>query len=116
MGSRILHFGVDECLRLPVLVQAGYQVDACALSIPKLTLALEHGAAIAAIVFSEDRGGRDEAIALARGYSSVPLVLFENWDAAYDPVQFDLVIPVATPPVEWLDRIAAAIANRACAD
>lgn len=109
MAARIIHFGADSCSRLLVLEHAGYDVDDCP-SVIKLGSALSAGRNADAVLMTEDpRASRHEAISLVRSHSSAPLVLFQTAGPTFDEPEFDLVIPVLTPPREWLEKIAATI-------
>jgi hypothetical protein len=109
MAARIIHFGTDSCSRLLVLEHAGYDVDDCP-SLIKLDSALAARRSAAAVLMTEDpRVPRREAITLVRSRSSAPLILFQTVAPSVDELEFDLVIPVLTPPREWLEKIAAII-------
>lgn len=109
MTVRIIHFGADCCNRLLVLKHAGYDVDDCQ-SLIKLGSTLSAVRQPDAVLMTEDpRASRREAIFLVRSHSSAPLVLFQTVGPTLDESEFDLVIPVLTPPHEWLERVTAAI-------
>jgi hypothetical protein len=109
MAARVIHFGADSCSRLLVLEHAGYDVDDCP-SIIKLCSALAARSNADAVLMTEDpRASRREAISLVRSYSPAPLILFQTVGPTFDEPEFDLVIPVLTPPREWLEKIAATI-------
>jgi hypothetical protein len=109
MAARIVHFGADSCSRLLVLEHAGYDVDHCP-TVLMLDSALKTGREADAVLMTEDpRASRREAISLVRSYSAAPLVLFQTVGPTFDEPEFDLVIPVLTPPREWLEKIAATI-------
>jgi hypothetical protein len=110
MAARIVHFGSDSCNRLIVLQNAGYVLEDC-LYLPNLSSALQVGDDPAAVVMSEARevARRRDAITLVRSRSLAPLILFQSHTYTDDEPEFDLVIPVLTPPKEWLEKIAATI-------
>ena len=107
MGTKIIHFGIDDCRRLPVLEHAGYEVEDCNV-FSQLMAALQRRE-LTAIVFADDRRAVPEVAHLARIHSSAPMVLFQSPSGQYDAFQFDLVIPTLTPPAEWLNSIAETI-------
>lgn len=112
MAARILHFGQDECNRVIVLRSAGYSVEACP-SLPNLDAALRKDAEPDAVVFSERHApARHNGLTLVRSGSSAPVILFEHTLYYPDEPEYDLVIPNLTPVQEWLDRIAAIIAQK----
>lgn len=109
MAARVIHFGADSCNRLLVLEHAGYLVDNCP-SIIKLGSALALAREAEAVLVTEDpRASRREAIKLVRSHSAAPLILFQTVGSTFDEPDFDLVIPVLTPPREWLEKIAVTI-------
>jgi hypothetical protein len=109
MAAMVVHFGTDSCSRVLVLEHAGYDVDHCP-SLVTLRSTLKVGPQPDAVVMTEDpRASRREAISLVRSHSVAPLVLFQTVGPTVDESEFDLVIPVLTPPREWLEKIAATI-------
>ena len=111
MAARVIHFGQDDCHRLMVLRSAGYSVDDCG-SLMQLRARLATGASAEALLMS-DAGGvePDEAIALARTRSSLPVILFRSTNLAYEETGVDLIVPCLTPPEIWLDEVEALIAK-----
>jgi hypothetical protein len=109
MAARVIHFGQDSCHRLSVLEKAGYSVDGCS-SISQLSAALQSPDEPDAVVMTDDYSlVPEEAILLARSHSLAPIILFRSPDRSYVESNFDLVIPVLTPPACWLADIAAVI-------
>ncbi|MGB6686871.1 MAG: hypothetical protein WBE76_03420 [Terracidiphilus sp.] len=109
MGARIVHFGSDTCHRVPVLKSAGYSIDDCR-SVAQLHSALQMSAEAAAVVMTEPDGTAPErAISITRSSSTAPLILFPSRGLEYKESDFDLVVPVLTPPEQWLNDIAALI-------
>src|SRR5580704_7582 len=109
MAARVIHFGQDDCHRLMVLRSAGYSVDDCG-SLMQLSGRLATGASADALLMS-DAGGvePDEAIALARTRSSMPVILFRSTNLAYEESGVDLIVPCLTPPEIWLNEVEALI-------
>lgn len=109
MGARILHFGLDESNRVPVLRSAGYVVEACP-SLPNLDSALHHDGEPAAVVMSDSHASESHAVLnMVHSSSFAPVILFERTTYCPDERDFDLVIPNLTPVKEWLAKIAATI-------
>jgi hypothetical protein len=110
LAATIVHFGVDRAARIPVLASAGFEVDICS-SIDSLieTLERQH---VAAVVLPDKPTVNPEGIVdLIRSESATPLILFaEQPGQPYDK-NFDLVIPVLTPPQKWLADIVQLIAH-----
>jgi hypothetical protein len=109
MVARIVHIGSDSCHRLPVLKSAGYSIDNCS-SVAQLHAALQARDEADAVVLTESDGAvPEDAVSLARSSSTAPLILFPSRNVHYDESDFDLVVPVLTPPEQWLDDIATLI-------
>jgi hypothetical protein len=111
MGVRIIHYGVDDCHRVPVLKFAGYSIADCQ-SIVQLRAALQSTEDPGAVVMTEieDMAPR-RAVSIVRSTSSAPLVLFPGRASGIFEFEFefDLVIPVLTPPEQWLSDMAELI-------
>ncbi len=111
MGLRVIHFGCDDCYRVHVLKNAGYDVQECA-SIMHLQSVLQ-GPIPPAAVFVSDSAGTpvQEAALVTRTTSSVPLILFcgsaMHVDESEDDSGFDLVVPACAGPVQWLEKTEA---------
>jgi len=109
MAARLLFVGDDICHRLPVLLSAGYTV-AELQSPAQLTAAL---AALdcpdAILVTSTDAKLASQVLSVARSRSTTPVILFCDQGYDYGSAQFDLVIPVLTPPLTWLEDIRALV-------
>ncbi len=109
MGARIIHFGLDDCHRVPVLKCAGYSIADCQ-SIAQLRTALESTQEAGAVVMTriEDLAPRF-AISITRATSAAPMVLFPGRASSILEPEFDLVVPALTPPEQWLSEMAALI-------
>jgi hypothetical protein len=106
MATTIVHFGVDECVRLLVLSGAGYSVDACGTSIAKFHERLLQGHTDAIAVSSEGLTLEESVASTARSLSKASLILFEGPHSHLERSQFDLVISPGTGPNEWLAMIS----------
>jgi hypothetical protein len=112
MAARVIHSGPDDCHRLMVLRSAGYAVDDC-MSLGQLRAFLLAAGESDAILLSDGDGvAPEEAVALARGCSSAPVILFSGTNRAYEDAAFDLVVHTLTPPEVWLREVDALIAKR----
>lgn len=109
----IVHFGVDECLRIPVLQHAGYGVICCG-SLSELAKALEATRGTDAVIFAEESGrSADEAARTARERTQAALILFGHpWSMSREAL-FDHVVMPGTLPGQWLERIAQEIERAA---
>ena len=109
MDVPIIHYGADDCHRVPVLKFAGYAVADCR-SIAQLHAALQAIAEAGAVVMT---GIGDlaphRAVSIARCASTAPLVLFPEGASSLVEPEFDLVIPALTPPEQWLSDLAELI-------
>lgn len=105
MAARIVFVGRDTCHRLPVLVQAGYQVKNFE-SLGSFRDTRQPGADADAILLTDlDAGSAESALAVARAHGSAPVILFRdhNWD--YEFRNFDMVVPPLTGPRKWLEQM-----------
>jgi len=109
MGSRtIVYFGGDECLRVPVLAYAGYEIIRCD-SVKDLGEALERTPQVEAVVFAEEKSKPlDEAANAARERSMAALILFAHPCSMSRAAAFDCVVLPGTPPAEWLGQMKQA--------
>jgi hypothetical protein len=112
MTARIVYFGEDTCHRLSVLKRTGYFVADCK-SLEQLHTTLQFWTEADAVLMADDNGdiSRD-AIALTRSRSSALLILFRDSNRDDAESDFDWVVPVLTPPSNWLKDIAALIELR----
>jgi hypothetical protein len=111
MAARVIHFGPDDCHRLTVLRSAGFAVDDCA-SLAQFRGSLLSGSHADAVLLSDGEGfAPEDAAALARNSSTVPVVLFSGTNRTYQGAAFDLVVHSLTPPEVWLHEVDALIAK-----
>ncbi len=115
MSASILFFGSDTCHRLPVLAAAGFEVEHCP-SIAQLSATLSAGpesrpAPQAVLLCDHDGRLPQDAITLARTHPAISLVLFRETNCLWNEADFDLVIPVLTPPPSWLHDLGALLKN-----
>ena len=109
MSARVVHFGPDDCHRLMVLESAGYTVEDCRC-LGELRGALGGGAVVDAVLVSDGDGvSPQEAMAVSRTHSSLPVILFRSTNRAYEDAGFDLVVHCLTPPEAWLNEVDALI-------
>jgi hypothetical protein len=109
MSSLLVHFGTDQCHRLPVLRRAGYSTHECS-SLIYLHSALIRFPQVAAVAVPEEAANEPEdLISLVRTYSSAALILFQRLSPLIDPSDFNLVIAPLTDASVWLDSIAEEI-------
>jgi len=109
MGTRIVHFGADECARVILLSGMGYSVNTCGPSLRRLRQALSDECDAIAVEGSDP--GSPDAVKLAREISAAPVVFFEGLATDYKPSEFDLVVRSHTPPDDWLRWLAQLIAE-----
>lgn len=106
MAARVIHFGVDDCYRLRVLRQAGYEIAECG-DFKEFRAALRSEADADAVMLNDSFGSLPlQAIPLARSRTWAPIILFPNPKRAYELEELDLVVPSFTPPQEWLLDVA----------
>jgi hypothetical protein len=105
-AARVLHFGDDECHRLTVLRQAGYDAGICR-SGPQL---IEHvQQAVHDAILFPDLPDEDLQLNDLRSRTSIPFVLFGSPLDPAQSVPFDLIISPITSPVAWLQHLALTI-------
>jgi hypothetical protein len=105
-AARIVHFGHDECHRLDVLRQAGYEATLC-LSEPELVQQVEAVAPVA--VLFPRVPAKPQNIRELRNRTDIPFVVFTGSMRMAEAGSFDLVIEPVTRPEEWLERLAGVI-------
>ena len=111
MAGTLIHFGADRCSRMLILSSVGYLTNGCE-SLTQFSQLLQERTDTQAILLAESsRRERRQAVTLARSYSVAPLILFDDLNTGEGEKEFDLVIPPLTRPEEWLDKIAATIAQ-----
>jgi len=109
MGSRVIHFGPDDCHRLMVLRSAGYAIDDCR-SLIQLRDCLAGGPAAEALLMSDSvEAAPLEAVALARAHPTLPVIFFCSTNLSYEELGVDLVVHCLTPPEVWLDEVDSLI-------
>jgi len=109
MAAKIIHFGPDDCHRAMVLRSAGYSVDDCT-SLVQLRACLAAGAMADALLLTDAQDLQpQEAIAMARSESSLPVVLFRSTNQSYEETGADLIVHCLTPPEVWLNEVEGVI-------
>jgi hypothetical protein len=107
-AASLIHFGPDNCFRIPVLEDAGFSVVEC-LGINDLHAHLTGFQPLDAVAMGNTQDVRlGSVISLVRATSTAPLILFESFDEerpADEDDEFDLVIPVCAMPYQWLKDI-----------
>jgi hypothetical protein len=117
MAVRIIHAGVDEHFRVPVLERAGYSVSICT-SVNSFCCSLTERPFADAVLIS--RTVSEEVLKVASsacGTSTIALIRFAEPDAHVSNVRsdyfnhfkFNLTIPYSAPNPEWIDRIEGTI-------
>ena len=110
MDVQIIHYGVDDCHRVPVLQFAGYAISDCRSSIAQLRAVLQSTQNAGAVVMTGiEELAPQRAVSIARSISTAPLVLFPGNASGIVEPEFDLVIPALTPPEQWLSEMAELI-------
>ena len=109
MSSKLIFVGPDSCLRIPLLVNAGYKVEH-ANSLEEITTALEN--AFDAILLSDKAS---ELFANLMSFSpyhpSAPVIVFQESTRDLPKMRIDLLVRNLEPPNEWLSRIAEVLSN-----
>jgi hypothetical protein len=112
MAARVIHFGWDDCCRIPVLRAAGFEVREVK-SLDELSAALQNDEPVNALLLSEDtEQSAVQAAEMWRRSSSAPLILFRRALRAIDERTFDKVYSCLTPPDVWLRETVAFITRR----
>jgi hypothetical protein len=111
MSPVLIHFGVDDCYRVPVLKKAGFLVEECT-SLRRLQSALVQLPEPDAVAVAEnDEIEAKDAMLLARSNCKAPLVLFQGRSPGSDTSGFNLVVPPLTDPRVWLNDLASLIGH-----
>ncbi len=106
MATRVLYFGNDSCHRLPVLAAAGFGVEHCP-SLATLRDSLSSAPQPRAVFFCDHASYLPhDAITLVRTHPAVRVILFRETNQQWNEAEFDLVIPVLTPPPSWLTDVS----------
>lgn len=112
MAARIVFVGTDTCHRLPVLVQAGYQVEHYE-SRASLGEAMQPDPDIDAILLTDlDPDFAERAVAIAQSCRACPVILFRDHNSDSRFGAFDVVIPPLTSPRKWLEQIGFLVGQR----
>jgi hypothetical protein len=109
---RAVYYDADDTdLRAAVLRAAGYEVDEC-FSLRELAdcLKADQSTDLVCIADTRDRPA-EGALALARGSSRAPIVLFGSTGHHCSQRSWDLEIEPLTAPSEWLEDIAELLAE-----
>ena len=109
MSAFLIHVGVDDCYRVPVLKGAGFFVEECrsVRGLGSTLIDFPEPDAIAIAESDEIEAGR--AMALVRSSSTAPLILFQGRNRCLDASGFNLVIPPLTEPHAWLSDLVSLI-------
>lgn len=111
MAARVIHFGLDDCYRVPVLVSAGFEVKE-ATSLGELSVDLRGSEPLDAVLVCEDSGNlAEQAAEMVRQVMPAPVILFRRSQRCIDERKFDRVYTCSTPPPVWLSETAALIAK-----
>jgi hypothetical protein len=101
----IVHYGVDPCVRIPILQHFGFGVTECG-SLPDFTQ-LVRSVPVDAVLFPEPPTHR--LVNTIHEISTAPLICFASdltldWDHSLDLLDhdLDLVIAPMTRPCEWI--------------
>lgn len=111
MSATLVHFGQDECARLMVLARAGYTVESCGTSLPKLTAQLRRGDVLAVAVTEDVPVECEKVVALTRAATKAPLILFAGVHKQCHASDFDLIIHPGVHVHEWLHWVQKMIEN-----
>ena len=107
--ATVIHFGTDDCLRVPALRSAGYEV-LVSDTLEELKLSLDHGEGVDAVIVSGSQPCCiEKAAALVRQHSSAPLILFRQPDAKHNESRFDRVYSGQVAEAQWLFETAVLV-------
>ena len=108
MTPFLIHIGVDECYRVPVLKEAGFLVAECP-SVRRLKCALVQLPEPDAVALAESGEIDEKAVSLVQSSCTAPLILFQGRDRCVETAGFDLVVQPLTDPRVWLKDLACVI-------
>jgi hypothetical protein len=109
VAARVIHFGLDDCYRVPVLLSAGFVVKEAA-SLGELSVDLHGPEPLDAVLVCEDPGNlAEQAAEMVRRVMPAPVILFRRSQRCIDERKFDRVYTCTTPPAVWLSETAALI-------
>jgi len=110
MAARVIYFGCDDCYRVPVLRNAGYEVHQLE-SLDELSIDLQQNQVDAVIVSEDDGQAAGRAITLAREQTTAPLILFRRSAGELDENRLcDQVYWPGVRAEDWLSQTADLIA------
>ena len=109
-SGTLLFVGDDTCFRVRVLKHVGYTVAACPCDAAPLrdSLSCARYDAILFNCFPEPPGLM--LVALCRGLTRAPLVIFADHEVSFGGGHFDTIVPNLCHPQEWLPKLVAIIA------
>jgi hypothetical protein len=111
MDARVIHFGWDDCCRVPLLRAAGFDVRE-AKSLEEMSVALQKNEHLDVVVISETTQQSAEQVSeMAWRWSLVPVILFRRSQRPIDEKKFDKIYSCLTPPEIWLHETVALIAK-----
>jgi hypothetical protein len=106
VAAKVIHFGVDDCYRINVLRRAGYDITQCS-NLVQFRAALDSDADADVVMVTDGDGLMSlQAISMAHARCSAPIIVFPNPGRAYRVEGIDLMVPLFTPPEEWLLDLA----------
>lgn len=109
MSSRLIFVGEDYCLRIPLLIRAGYRVDH-AISMEALST-MPLGAFDAILLSDRSWELLADLVPPSIPRPSVPVIVFQESTRNLPEAKIDLIVRNLEPPNEWLSRIADVLAN-----
>jgi hypothetical protein len=108
-AATVIHFGSDDCFRVPLLRGAGYEVhEPSSLENLKIHL-LRKGEVDAVILSGVEPAFAEKAASLVRQRSAAPLILFRHPDVAVEESRFDRVFSWSMPEAQWLFETAVLV-------
>jgi hypothetical protein len=111
MAARVIHFGWDDCCRVPVLRTAGFDIWE-ANSLDELSVILQRNERLDAVVISENtEQSAEQAADMTRRFSPAPRILFRRSQLAIDEARFDKIYSCLTPPDIWLRETVTLVAK-----
>jgi hypothetical protein len=111
MAAQVIHFGNDDCYRVPVLRATGFEVIE-AKSLDELGVDLQRNRQVDAVIVSEDiEPTAERAADIVRRSALAPVVLFRRSQREINKSKFDKVYTYMTPPDVWLNETVVLIAK-----
>lgn len=109
MTARVIHFGWDDCYRVPVLRAAGFEVKETG-SLNELRASLQSDEPVDAVIVSEETEPTAERAAeLVHHEGPAPVILFRRSQHSIDEKMFDKIYTCTTPPEVWVSETVALI-------